>query len=166
MAEKRQFINSESFDYDENNELTSSFSNNYDNYEMQYNTFYEGLYDEKEVYIPVTAFSSKLGCLQAIVKYLKEKKDLKLSEIAALTNRDQRTIWNVYNQAKSATIEDVETDILIPLSIIRNRTFSVLQNIILHLRHRSFSYTEIAVLLERNYQTIYTTHRKTKGGME
>jgi DNA-directed RNA polymerase specialized sigma24 family protein len=41
-----------------------------------------------------------LAVLEAIVEYLKEEKHLKYVEIAKLLNRDQRTIWTVYNRAK------------------------------------------------------------------
>jgi predicted transcriptional regulator len=41
-----------------------------------------------------------VAILESIVEYLKEEKKLKYSEIAKLLNRDQRTIWTVYNRVK------------------------------------------------------------------
>ena len=41
-----------------------------------------------------------VAVLEAIVEYLKEKKNLTYHEIAVLTNRNDRTIWTVYNRAK------------------------------------------------------------------
>ncbi len=41
-----------------------------------------------------------VSILESIVKYLKEKKKLTYHEIAVLLNRDDRTIWTVYNRAR------------------------------------------------------------------
>ena len=41
-----------------------------------------------------------VSVLEAIVKYLKEKKNLTYHEIAVLLNRDDRTIWTVYQRAR------------------------------------------------------------------
>ena len=38
--------------------------------------------------------------LEAIVEYLHEHEKLTLHQIAKLLNRDDRTIWTVYNRAK------------------------------------------------------------------
>jgi hypothetical protein len=38
--------------------------------------------------------------LEAVVEFLKEKKNLTYHEIAVLLNRDDRTIWTVYSRAK------------------------------------------------------------------
>jgi hypothetical protein len=46
-----------------------------------------------------------VAVLEAIVEYLKEEKKLKYSEIAILLNRDQRTIWTVYNRVKKKRIK-------------------------------------------------------------
>ncbi|MBU0472261.1 MAG: hypothetical protein KKF65_06535, partial [Nanoarchaeota archaeon] len=102
------------------------------------------------------------GCLQAIIKYLKDYEQLKYSEIAKLINRDQRTVWNAYNQAKNTSVKINETTLYIPLSIIADRKENVLGSIILYLKDNGFSYKKIASLLQRNYQTIYTTYRKTR----
>jgi len=62
--------------------------------------------EEKEtkediVDIPSDIFRDRtLSVLEIIVEYLKEKKDLSYHQIAILLNRDDRTIWTVYNRAK------------------------------------------------------------------
>jgi len=54
-----------------------------------------------ELSIPSSVFQNRnLSVLEAMVVYLKEDKSLKYSEIAKLLNRDDRTIWTVYNRAK------------------------------------------------------------------
>ena len=51
--------------------------------------------------IPISVFASKrLGVLEALVKYLREKCGLHYSDIAQLIERDQRTVWASYNNAK------------------------------------------------------------------
>ena len=50
--------------------------------------------------IPASIFRARLlSVMESLVEYLKEK-GMKLSEIAALLNRDNRTIWTVYNRSK------------------------------------------------------------------
>ena len=41
-----------------------------------------------------------LSVLEVMVEYLKEHEALSFHQIAALTNRDDRTIWTVYSRAK------------------------------------------------------------------
>ncbi len=51
--------------------------------------------------IPLKIFTDrKLGPLEAIIKYLKENQKMRFSEIAKLLNRNQRTIWASYHNAK------------------------------------------------------------------
>ncbi|MFH1770585.1 MAG: hypothetical protein ABH828_03435 [archaeon] len=164
MVEKRFYLSRESYDDKEKQDLNISFSNVYDDFESHYNLFYEGLFDENEFYIPVSIFSSEMGSFQAIVRYLKDHEGLRYSKIAKLTNRDQRTIWNVYKQSENQWFNVEESRFSIPLSVIANRKNSVLANLIIYLKSQNLSFNEIATLLKRNYQTIYTTHRKTRGG--
>lgn len=51
--------------------------------------------------LPTTIFKDRsISVLEAIVKFLKEKHNLTYHEIAILLNRDDRTIWTVYNRVK------------------------------------------------------------------
>ena len=55
----------------------------------------------KEVLIPISIFKVEgLSALETICKYLKEELDLNYSKIALLLNRNDRTIWTVYQRAK------------------------------------------------------------------
>ncbi|MFH1501046.1 MAG: hypothetical protein ABIE22_03830 [archaeon] len=54
---------------------------------------------KKEVRIPVDIFKDRnLSVLEVLVEYLKEKLNLSYHKIAVLLNRDDRTIWTVYNR--------------------------------------------------------------------
>ena len=53
---------------------------------------------ESRFFIPVSAFSDrKFSVLESIVCYLKDKFNLRYSEIAVLLKRDERNIWAVYD---------------------------------------------------------------------
>jgi hypothetical protein len=55
----------------------------------------------KSLALPTSIFRDRdLSVLEAIVEYLKDKKNLRYSEIAQLLNRDDRTIWTSYKRAK------------------------------------------------------------------
>ena len=56
---------------------------------------------KKNIPIPSSIFTDRsVSVLEAMVRYLKEKKNLTYHEIAVLLNRDDRTIWTVYQRAK------------------------------------------------------------------
>ncbi|MEK6963880.1 MAG: hypothetical protein AABX70_05615 [Nanoarchaeota archaeon] len=51
--------------------------------------------------IPTKIFKDRrIAVLEAIVVFLKEEKQLSFHEIASLLNRDDRTIWTVYNRVQ------------------------------------------------------------------
>ena len=62
----------------------------------------EDIPKKKEVEsIPISVFNNdKLSPLETICKYLKENTHKSYSEIATLLNRNDRTIWTTYNNAK------------------------------------------------------------------
>ena len=54
-----------------------------------------------DIVIPVSVLADRsLGPLEAVVRFLKDEKNLKYSEIARMLERDERTIWVTYNNAK------------------------------------------------------------------
>ena len=120
--------------------------------------------------LPISIFDNdELGCLETIVKYLKEELKLRFHEIALLLNRDDRTIWATYNIAckkrkKKLMVKD--SKFLIPASIFTNRKLSVLEAIVSYLKDNfNLRYSEIAVLLnrdERNIWTVYNHYKKKK----
>ncbi len=55
----------------------------------------------KSLSIPISIFRDReISVLEAMVEYLKDKKNMRYSEIARLLNRDARTIWTSYQRAK------------------------------------------------------------------
>ncbi len=56
----------------------------------------------KSINIPSSVLRNRdVSVLEAIVKFLKEKRKLTYHEIAVLLNRDDRTIWTVYYRVKN-----------------------------------------------------------------
>ena len=64
--------------------------------------------EKKEVLIPLLVFQDRtISVFESMIKYLKEELNLRYHEIAVLLNRNDRTIWTVYNRAakKKANIK-------------------------------------------------------------
>ncbi|MBU0894114.1 MAG: hypothetical protein KKF48_01455 [Nanoarchaeota archaeon] len=113
--------------------------------------------------VPGTIFINKLGALEALTKYLKEKLNLPYSEIAKLLNRDQRTIWASYNKSKQkqkATLKIKKSNIFIPISIFKNRKLTILESLTIYLRKQDLNYGEIAKILNRDQRNIWTIYSK------
>ncbi len=117
----------------------------------------------KKLRIPITIFSEKLGALESVVKYLKENLEISYSEIAKLLNRNDRTIWTAYHKAigkQKQPIKIKETEIFLPISILRNRELTILESVIIYLKEKEFNYKEIAELLNRDQRNIWTIYNK------
>jgi len=116
------------------------------------------------VKIPVHIFNNKLSSLETIVKYLKENLSLKYSEIAKLLNRNDRTIWTTYSNSKkklSKKFAIKENKFFIPVSVISNRSLSVLESIVCYLKDDcNLKYSQIALILHRDQRTIWTVHNR------
>ncbi len=118
--------------------------------------------------IPVSIFANdELSSLETIVKFLKENKRLRFSEIASLLNRDQRNVWTTYSKSVKKKKEQFvvsESKYYIPVEIFKDRSLGVLENICLHLKDEyKLSFHEIAVLLRRNDRTVWTSCSKDRG---
>jgi hypothetical protein len=124
----------------------------------------QALAKRKEDNIPLSAFKTKnLSSFEVIVKYLKENQGKKYSEIARLTNRNDRTIWSTYSHAisKCPHTLDISGPVFIPVFIFSKRDKSVLETLVIYLKETlGFSFKKIAILLSKNYQTIYTSYRR------
>ncbi len=114
--------------------------------------------------IPVSIFSDRLSSLEAIVKYLFEEHHLTNRQIADLLNRNIRTIWATYRNAvkklpKPFTL--TKTRFKIPASLLKNRTFSTLEAIVMYLKENyNLNFHEIALLLKRDDSTIWTVYHR------
>ena len=117
---------------------------------------------KSEISIPSSIFGNN-SALEAIILYLKDFLKLKYSEIGVLLNMDHRTIWVTYANAKrkNVAISVNEESIFIPLKVFSNRSFSVLETLVLYLKSvHDLSFNEISRLLDKNYRTIWTVYNR------
>lgn len=55
---------------------------------------------KKEINIPINIFLDRdLSFMESVVFYLKNELNMSYHEIAVSLNRDNRTIWTIYNRA-------------------------------------------------------------------
>jgi len=128
----------------------------------------------KKEQVPVTVlFDREVSCFEAIIEYLKEERNLSYRQIAMLTNRNDRTIWTVYNRAKkkrqgAARVYELKKRMLrVPASIFTDRNVSVLETISEYLKdQRNMTYAEIAKVTNRDDRTIWTVYNRAKSKRE
>jgi DNA-binding CsgD family transcriptional regulator len=117
-----------------------------------------------EVFFPLSIVQNN-SSLEAIVLYLKENLNLNYSKIASLLNRNQRTIWATYANAKKKNIIinlDNISNITLPSTIFVSRNFSVLETIVFYLRmNQALSFNQISLILGKNYRTIWTIYKRS-----
>ena len=72
--------------------------------------------------IPLSVFKSDSSTLEIVVKYLHEIEQRNFADIAALLQRDHRTIWHAYQRSRRRTVQfSVEkSGITIPVSLLEN----------------------------------------------
>jgi DNA-directed RNA polymerase specialized sigma24 family protein len=114
--------------------------------------------------IPATVLADKRSPLEAIVGYLKEEHALSFSEIAALLNRDDRTIWTTYHNAQKKGQEPRRpTDFLIPLMLLSDRKVSILEAAVEYLSEAcQLKVKDISALLRKSESTIRTAVFRAK----
>jgi len=116
-----------------------------------------------EVAIPVSIFSKKLGSLESIVKYLIENVGLSTKDIAQILDRSHSSIITTYSKSKkkAGKLKVKKSIYKIPAKIIADKRFGVLENIVGFLKNEyGLHFSDIADILERNYQTIRTAYVK------
>ena len=128
-------------------------------------SFVEEKHVSKEILIPVSVFENDLSALEAVCKYLKEELEFSYNKIALLLNRNHRTIWTTYNNAVVKIKEKLvvkESRYFVPVFVIAERRFSVLESIVSYLRERyKLRYSEIAVLLNRDERNVWSVYKRS-----
>jgi DNA-directed RNA polymerase specialized sigma24 family protein len=119
----------------------------------------------KDLHVPVSVFATELSPAEALVKYLHEQEKLRYADIARLLNRDQRGIWCTYKRASnklgSSLVPSSPTP-TIPASLFRDRTLSILEHVVHHLRQQNIAVKEIASLVDKHPSTIATVHHRAR----
>ena len=114
--------------------------------------------------LPISIFKSESSTLEIIVKYLHELEQRSFADIAALLQRDDRTIWHAYRRSVRRKVQLLvdKSGITVPVSLFAQRQFSPLEVLVsyLHEQHQ-LSFAEIARLLSLSPKTVWTVyHRK------
>ncbi|MBU0666438.1 MAG: hypothetical protein ABIC91_06440 [Nanoarchaeota archaeon] len=121
---------------------------------------------ELKTTIPANIFIKDLSALETITKYLHENKQISLQKIAILTNRTKQNIYTTYkkaNKKSSKRLVETSSKYHIPIDVLANKKFSVLESIVKYLREEiELSFEQISFLLKRKYGTIWTIYKRTK----
>lgn len=127
---------------------------------------------EKKEGIPLSIFDNKeLSIFESVVKYLHEVEGKKFSLIAVQLQRNDRTIWSTYHNAKKKRREsftNLDFTTTIPLQIFSNRNFTLFESLVVYLKKLGWTNHEIALKLRRNDRTIWTVYHRAwkKGGLQ
>ncbi len=117
--------------------------------------------------VPLSIFCDRrLTPLEAVIKYLREKRSFSYRRIASSLQRNVGDIYKTYAHAfnKSFLIEvrSVHTT-LVPVSVFANRKLSLFENLVMHLKDQlKLSYRQISVLLNRDERTIWTVYKRAR----
>ena len=122
---------------------------------------------ETEISVPISVFTKELSAGEALIKFLKENKKLKLSEIAKLINKKENAVWLNYNRAKEKSKSSFEEyfpeKINIPLRVFKIENLSYLESIVLYLREElRLSNNEIAAILKKSPQVLSIAYNRGK----
>ncbi len=116
-------------------------------------------------HIPLAIFTTKLSPSEAICKYLKENGNLTFHQIARALDRDDRSIWTSYKRASKKQPSKLSIDSQtpsIPVTILKNRQLSFLENITYHLYTQGMKPKQIALVLNRKAPIIHTVLNRAK----
>jgi len=111
--------------------------------------------------IPSTILRIKaLSSLEAIVKFLRENRNVSYKAMGLLLNRNPKTLAVTYCVAKSknpnVVSNDVEKDLTrIPFTAFNNN-FSILESICVHLKSSHHSYADVARIINKDQRTVWT----------
>jgi hypothetical protein len=155
--------------YGKNKTLIDELDNSINHLKSEFNITDEDilflLRNKKDlISLPISIFKSSLSPLEAVVHYLKTILKYKLHDIALFLNRDDRTIWKTYDNALKKNIEfEINDDIFLPLLILSDRRYSVLENITKYLKEiKGYSLRDIAMMLGKGIYTIRTSYQRAK----
>ena len=121
----------------------------------------------EEIKIPLSIFKTKkLSSFELIARFLKEDIGLSNIKIAKIVRRSPQSVWNTYNNAKKkcpTKLEIKSSQYDFPVKVIKNRKYSILENIVVYLKdHYHLRFSEIQKLIYRDQRTIWTVYNRAK----
>ncbi len=113
--------------------------------------------------IPVCAFAKDLSLLESVVKFLHENRKMGFAEIARSLNRAQSTISTTYRKAAGKKQSRLAEDGLhIPCAAFSDRRLSVFESVVLYLKERGCSISQIAGQLKRDSRVVWEIARRAQ----
>ncbi len=113
--------------------------------------------------LPISVFKHGLSGLETVCVYLKQE-GLRFSQIAEMLNRSPVTVRLSYRNGKQKFKGDLDVsdkEIMIPVELFKERKRSVLRHVVAYLKdEKNISIKEIAVLLNRDYKTVWSAYAK------
>ncbi|MBT3463435.1 hypothetical protein HN789_05325 [archaeon] len=115
---------------------------------------------EYEKYLPGSIFNKELGIFESIVKFLHENRNLSFKEISKLTYRSPNNCAVTYKKAKKKYFPKLNSDYIhkIPIGSF-SKNYTCFESVCLFFKE-SMNYHEIAVILNRDDRTIWTTYNR------
>ncbi len=121
---------------------------------------------EKKEGFPISIFRSGVSGLEAMVTYLKEVKELTITDISTILNRKKSTVYTTYQKTKQKLVGKIDasdTSIVIPYSVFADRDFAVLESLVAYLKDElKLPLVKIATLLNKKYSTVRTVYVRYK----
>jgi len=144
--------------------LRALYSKIKDKYNLPATEIVSGL-EKKEILIPSCIFNKKISAFESIVKYLKENLNLLNKEIALLTSKSQKSIWQSYNSTRKKYLpvfKIISSDYYIPVSVLKIK-FTILESVVRYLKEElMLNFREIGFVLQRDERTIWTVYQRAK----
>ncbi|MCK5713212.1 MAG: hypothetical protein KAI25_10880, partial [Hyphomicrobiaceae bacterium] len=112
--------------------------------------------------IPVSVFNTDLPPLEAVVFYL--NKFTHIRKIAELLGRSEKTIWTTHkNSSGKEVVIDESGRLRVPVKILADRRFSILENVVRYLRDGiGLRQVEIANMLGKDRRAVWTVYNRAK----
>ena len=121
---------------------------------------------KQEASVPLSIFTHSLDPAEAIYKFLRENEGFSFQKISLETNRNQKSVWATYQRAwkkKKQKFISTEEKYYFPLSLFKDRSYSLLESIILYLKITyNLSNPQIAKLLHRSPNCIAVLMKRAR----
>lgn len=118
-----------------------------------------------KINLPISIFDNpNLSPGETIIKYLRENLGHDYNTISSILNRDYQSVYTSYKKTlkkMNGRLTPYETKYNMPLILIRDRSLSISEHIVRHLKEDyNLKYTDIAKMLKRDSKTIWTLYKR------
>jgi hypothetical protein len=121
----------------------------------------------KSISVPIPIFRYReLTHLGSLIKYLKESEHLSCQQLAAMLQRNQKSVSRIYRkscQRMSFPFALSEDDLRVPISVFADRSLSTLESLTTYLKDsEKLRFSEIAKIINRDQRTIWTSYQRAR----